>query len=69
MSRPKSGRGYNKSSKNIVLNYIPMNQDQDYNTKVAMLIRSYLSMSYSTPEIARKIGGKVSDIEWFLENY
>lgn len=64
MSRPKSGK-----SANLVLNYVPVKQDQDKNARIATIIRGYLSMGYSYIEVAQKIGGNRSDVEWFLENY
>lgn len=67
MSRPKSGKSYNKKS--LVLSYVPVKQDQDKNHQIAMLIRSYLKIGYSELEVARMIGGNKGDIEFFLENY
>lgn len=67
MSRPKSGKSFNKKS--LVLPYIPVRQDQDKNHQIATLIRNYLKIGYSELEVARLIGGNRGDIEFFLENY
>ena len=55
--------------KGLVLNYIPIRQDQGRKEKISTIIRSYINLGYSTSEIARKIGGNKGDVEWFLENY
>lgn len=64
MSRPKQGK-----SKKLVLDYIPIRQDQDKNKTIALLIRNYLSIGYSKLEIAKMIGGNRGDVDFFLENY
>lgn len=55
--------------KGLILDYIPIRQDQSRNEKISKIIRSYINLGYSTSEIARKIGGNKRDVEWFLENY
>lgn len=55
--------------KGLVLDYVPIRQDQSRNEKISKIIRSYINLGYSTSEIARKIGGNKGDVEWFLDNY
>lgn len=48
---------------------IPIKIDQEKEAKKARMLASFVRMGYTRAEIARKLNLKMSDVDWYLEEY